>query len=94
MCQKRSELNEQILYYRSELSKICSVVLVPSIRAKIQVPILIFLTIFTKLRPKNSDNLSVLKLLATHRLKTSKLLLPFQKIYFFPIQKKKFPVRA
>ena len=94
MCQKRSELNEQILYCRSELSKICSVVLVPSIRAKIQVPILNFLTIFTKLRPKNSDNLSVLKLLATHRLKTSKLLLPFQKIYFFPIQKKKFPVRA
>ena len=36
MCQKRSELNEQILYCRSELSKICSVVLVPSIRAKIQ----------------------------------------------------------
>ena len=36
MCQKPNELNEQILYYRSELSKICSVVLVPSIRAKIQ----------------------------------------------------------
>ena len=36
MCQKRSELNEQILYCRSELSKICSVVLVQSIRAKIQ----------------------------------------------------------
>ena len=36
MCQRRSELNEQILYCRSELSKICSVVLVPSIRAKIQ----------------------------------------------------------
>ena len=36
MCQKRNELNEQILYCRSELSKICSVVLVQSIRAKIQ----------------------------------------------------------
>ena len=44
--------------------------------------------------PKNSANLSILKLLATHRLKTSKLLLPFQKIYFFPIKNKKFPVRA
>ena len=96
MCQKRSELNEQILYCRSELSKICSVVLVPSIRAKIQDANseLLILTICTKLRPKNSDNLSVLKLLATRRLKTSKLLLPFQKIYFFPIKKKKFPVRA
>ena len=38
--------------------------------------------------PKNSANLSILKLLATHRLKTSKLLLPFQKIYYIPIQKK------
>ena len=36
MCQKRNELNEQILHCRSELSKICSVVLVQSIRAKIQ----------------------------------------------------------
>ena len=51
-------------------------------------PILSFLKICTKLRPKNSTNLSALKLLATHRLKTSKLQLPFQKIYHFPIQKK------
>ena len=36
MCQKPYELNQQILYCRSELSKICSVVLVQSIRAKIQ----------------------------------------------------------
>ena len=36
MCQKPNKLNEQILYCCSELSKICSVVLVQSIRAKIQ----------------------------------------------------------
>ena len=36
MGKKPNELNEQILYCRSELSKICSVVLVQSIRAKIQ----------------------------------------------------------
>ena len=57
-------------------------------------PILNFLTICTKLMPKNSANLSILKLLATHRLKTSKLLLPFQKIYYIPIQKNQFSIRA
>ena len=36
MCQKRNKLSEQILHYRSELSKICPAVLVQSIRAKIQ----------------------------------------------------------
>ena len=36
MCQKRNELHKQILQCRSELSKICPVVLVQSIRAKIQ----------------------------------------------------------
>ena len=36
MCQKRNKLIEQILYCRSELSKICPAVLVQSIRAKIQ----------------------------------------------------------
>ena len=36
MCQKRNKLSEQILYCRSELSKTCPVVLVESIRAKIQ----------------------------------------------------------
>ena len=36
MCQKRNKLSEQILYCRSELSKICPAVLVQSIRAKIQ----------------------------------------------------------
>ena len=36
MCQKRNELNEQILHCRSELSKICLAVLVQSISAKIQ----------------------------------------------------------
>ena len=40
---------------------------------KFRMPILNFLNICTKLRPKNSTNLSALKLLATHRLKTSKL---------------------
>ena len=36
MCQKRNKLSEQILHFRSELSKICPAVLVQSIRAKIQ----------------------------------------------------------
>ena len=36
MCLKRDDLEKQILQYRSELSKICPVVLVNSIRAKIQ----------------------------------------------------------
>ena len=36
MCQKRNELNKQILQCRSELSKIRPVVLIQSIRAKIQ----------------------------------------------------------
>ena len=36
LCQKRNELHEKILHCRSELSKICPVVLVKSIRAKIQ----------------------------------------------------------
>ena len=36
MCQKRNELDKQILQCRSELSKICPVVLIQSIRAKIQ----------------------------------------------------------
>ena len=36
MCHKRNKLIEQILYCRSELSKICPAVLVQSIRAKIQ----------------------------------------------------------
>ena len=36
MCLKRDDLDKQILQCRSELSKICPVVLVNSIRAKIQ----------------------------------------------------------
>ena len=36
MCQKRDDLNKQILQCRSELSKICPAVLVQSIRTKIQ----------------------------------------------------------
>ena len=61
---------------------------------KHRLPILNFLTICTKLRPKNSTNLSALKLQATHGLKTSKLQLPYQKIYYFPIQKNHFLVWA
>ena len=68
MCQKR---NEQILHYLSELSKICPAVLVQSILPKFRMQILNFLSICIKLRPKNSPNLSVLKLLAAHRLKAS-----------------------
>ena len=36
MCQKRDDLNKQILQCRSELSKICPAILVHSIRTKIQ----------------------------------------------------------
>ena len=36
MCQKRDDLNKQILHCRSELSKICPAILVQSIRTKIQ----------------------------------------------------------
>ena len=36
MCQKRDDLNKQILQCRSELSKICPAILVQSIRTKIQ----------------------------------------------------------
>ena len=36
MCQKRDDLDKQILHCRFELSKICPVVLLNSIRAKIQ----------------------------------------------------------
>ena len=76
--EKRNELNEQILHCRSELSKIFPAVLVQSM-PKFRMPILNFLTICNKLRPKKWTNLSVLKLFATHRLKSAKLQLPFQK---------------
>ena len=36
MCQKRDDLNRQILQCRSKLSKICPAILVQSIRIKIQ----------------------------------------------------------
>ena len=36
MCQKRDDLNNQILQCRSELSKICPAILVQPIRIKIQ----------------------------------------------------------
>ena len=36
VCQKRDDLDKQILHYRSELSKTCPAILVQSIRAKIQ----------------------------------------------------------
>ena len=36
MCQKRDDLDKQILHYRSELCKACPAILVQSIRAKIQ----------------------------------------------------------
>ena len=36
MCQKRDDLDKQILHYRSELSKTCPAILVQSIRAKTQ----------------------------------------------------------
>ena len=94
MCQKRNELHKQILHCRSALSKICLLFKYNLFVPKLKMPILNFLTICTKFRHKNSTNLSDLKLLATHRLKTSKLWLPFQEIYYFPIQKNQFSVRA
>jgi len=36
MCQKRDDLDEQILHYRSELCKTCPAILVQSTRAEIQ----------------------------------------------------------
>ena len=36
MCQKRDDLDKQILHYRSELCKACPAILVQSIRAKTQ----------------------------------------------------------
>ena len=36
MCQKRDDLDKQILQFRSELSKICPAILVQSIRTKIR----------------------------------------------------------
>ena len=57
-------------------------------------PALNFLTICNKLRPINSTNLSILKILATHRLKVSKLQLAFQEIYQFLIQNNQFSVSA
>ena len=36
MCQKRDDLDKQILHHRSKLSKTCPAILVQSIRAKIQ----------------------------------------------------------
>ena len=53
-------------------------------------PILNFLTICTKLRPKTTTNLSVGKLL----VKGSKPELPLQKNFHFPIQKNQFSIRA
>ena len=73
ICQKRNELHKQILHCRSELSKICLLFKYNLFVPKLKMPILNFLIICTKFRHKNSTNLSDLKLLATHRLKTSKL---------------------
>ena len=53
MCQKRDDLDKQILQCRSELSKICPAILVQSIRTKIQE---VNSTIYTKLRPINLNN--------------------------------------
>jgi len=36
MCQKRDDLDKQILHYRPDLSKVCPAISVQSIRAKIQ----------------------------------------------------------
>ena len=36
MCSKRNELNKEITKYRSQLSNVCSLVLLLSIRTKIQ----------------------------------------------------------
>ena len=73
MCQKRNELNEQILHCRSKLSKICPAVLVQSISAKIQDANSKLFNHLHQIKAQNSTDSSVLKLLATHHLQTSKL---------------------
>ena len=73
MCQKRNELNQQILHCRSELSKIFRVVLLRSIRAKIQDAISKRFDNLLQIEAQKLDQPLVLKLLATHRLKTWKL---------------------
>ena len=77
--EKRNELNEQILHCRSELSKICPAVLVQSIYAKIQDANSKLFNHLQQMKAQKVTNLSVLKLFATHRLKSAKLQLPFQK---------------
>ena len=94
MWQKRNELNQQILHCRSELSKIFPAVFLQSIRAKIQDTYSKLFNNFLPIKAHKLDQLSVLKLLGTRRLKTSKLWLPFQKIYHHPIQKNLFSVWA
>ena len=56
MCQKRDDLDKQILHYRSELCKDCPAILVQSIRAKIQEVNSKLFTIYSKLRTKNYNN--------------------------------------
>ena len=73
MWQKRNELNQQILQCRSELSKIFPAVLLQSIRAKIQDAYSKLFNNFLPIEAHKLDQLSVLKLLGTRRLKTSKL---------------------
>ena len=79
MCQKRNELNQQILYCRSELSKIFSAVLLQSISAKIQDAVSKLFDNLLQIKAQKLDQPLVLKLLATNRLKTFTIFL-FRKI--------------
>ena len=72
----------------------CPAVLVLYICAKIQDASSKLFNHLYQIKPINSTNLSVLKILATHRLKVSKLQLAFQEIYQFLIQNNQFSVSA
>ena len=92
MCQKRDDLDKQILHYRSELSKICSAILVQSIRAKIQE---VNSRLFNHLHQIKAQKLQQLidpqitsDLSLDHEsLNTVVTILLFQKIFRFPTQR-------
>ena len=64
MCQKRNEINQQILHCRSKLSKIFPAVLLQSICAKIQDAYSKLFNNFLQIKAQKLDQLSVLRLVA------------------------------
>ena len=94
MCQKRNKLTEQILHCRSELSKICPAVLVQSIRAKIQDANSKLFKHLHQIKAQKLDQLIGPQITSDSLPGDLKTVVPFQKIYYFPIQKNQFSVRA